>query len=156
MKISMSCTECQTDSLMTQLLETSRMKLQSQFDEWYDNLHSRKLYDTDNQSAIATSAYRSPRPSNAVSNTSILSNQSFSQSDTLTSESDRTSVESGSMYSMNQSSQRRNSLSTTQRRSEPHQAKVDGLAPSKDETVNDDILAFYQAKEEMLKRKTKR
>lgn len=89
-----------------QILEKCRANMQSQFDQWYSNLHSRGF-----DSFPSSLGGESPQKEKAGV--------------------------SGSMSS---------SIST----------RVHSYveAESKDDDVNDDIMAFYQAKEELLKLKS--
>ena len=84
------------------LLENLKTKIQSQFDEWYNNLHSRNIYDDNNNSQSKSVSIAETKP--------IISNNNTYQT-------------------------------------------INNKSQSKSDDVNDDINAFFQAKDELLKRK---
>lgn len=124
------------------MLENSRTKLQLQFDEWYSHLHSRHLYvdsgATNNQSENGGNHIISPSTSSKIK-----------PSDSVISST--TTNESASLVAASKSNYSSSSYDLSGSKISPKN-RID-IATSKDESVNEDILAFYQAKEEMLKRR---
>lgn len=114
------------------ILEKGRVNIQNQFDQWYNNLHSRENL------MASTSSHES-----FYKETSITSSNAYTTEASMSSNS-RSIANEPNEYKLNSSSSvaTNSSISTF-------------AADSKDTSdVNDDILAFYQAKEELLKRKS--
>lgn len=114
------------------ILEKGRVNIQNQFDQWYNNLHSRENL------MASTSSHES-----FYKETSITSSNAYTTEASMSSNS-RSIANEPNEYKLNSSSSvaTNSSISTF-------------AADSKDiSDVNDDILAFYQAKEELLKRKS--
>jgi hypothetical protein len=116
------------------ILEKGRLSIQNQFDQWYNNLHARENL------MASTSAHES-----FYKEASSLSSNAFTSEESMTTGSRsiaREQNEYKSSYHSSSSIASNSSISTF-------------AADSKDGgDVNDDIMAFYQAKEELLKRKS--
>ena len=137
------------------------MKMQSQFDEWYSNLHSRNMIPSDAHTSIENRDMESQsswiRPGSNQLNKSLTSTSDQSNDRTSpptyvskvnklprSTESDTKPMASymnsrSSDYSSNSELSRAESKSSNQ-----------GMS---NDDVNEDIMAFYQAKEELLKRR---
>jgi len=113
-------------------LEKGRLNIQNQFDQWYNNLHAREnLMASTNAHESFYKEASSVTSSNAYTTEASMSTNSRS----IAKEPNDYKLHSSSSVATN------SSMSTF-------------AADSKDSSdVNDDILAFYQAKEELLKRK---
>ena len=168
---------------LSQMIEKCRATMQSQFDQWYSNLQARNgVLGGPTSSSTHGSAYADQAPTNtsmsmlsSSSSTAAglnMSMQSLESSDYGTSSSggrrvpslqfdakadkpDSKSTEPSGAYS--QSNQRQQQYSHQSGGSvgsrTPLSAAPSYLAESKDEEVNEDIKLFYQAKEEMLRRR---
>jgi hypothetical protein len=114
------------------ILEKGRLNIQNQFDQWYNNLHARENLMA---STSAHESFYKEASSIASSNAYTTTEASMSTTRSLEKEPNDYKLHSASSVATN------SSMSTF-------------AADSKDSSdVNDDILAFYQAKDELLKRK---
>eukprot|EP01035_Chromulina_nebulosa_P018170 gene18170-23828_t len=147
------------------ILENCRMKMQSQFDEWYNILHSRNLYDNTNTSSksnnnltngIATKSISSmttaPNPINTSiieSSVNTINRYNLAASPiNLDGEKPKKILVNNFMNANDSSSTSLTSSLTNSLSTSLSNNKYNNL-----DDVNDDIQAFYQAKEELLKRK---
>lgn len=105
------------------LLEKGRATLQQQFDQWFNSLYSRRGV-----------------LSNTSSHSTALSSPAASNSQSL--------ITSSSSSTKKESDLRRTSVSGDDA-AQSKRSTVSGLS----DDVNEDIMAFYQAKEELLKRR---
>ena len=118
------------------ILEKGRLNIQNQFDQWYNNLHAR-------ENLMASTNAHESFYKEASSVTSVTSVTSSNTTEASMSTNSRSIAKEPNDYKLHSSSSvaTNSSMSTF-------------AADSKDSSdVNDDILAFYQAKEELLKRK---
>jgi kinesin family protein 6/9 len=120
------------------ILEKGRLNIQNQFDQWYNNLHARENL------MASTNAHESfyKEASSSSSSSSVTSSNAYTTEASMSTNS-RSIAKEPNDYKLHSSSSvaTNSSMSTF-------------AADSKDSSdVNDDILAFYQAKEELLKRK---
>ena len=114
------------------ILEKGRLNIQNQFDQWYNNLHARENLMA---STNAHESFYKEASSIASSNAYTTTEASMSTTRSIEREPNDYKLHSSSSAATN------SSMSTF-------------AADSKDSSdVNDDILAFYQAKDELLKRK---
>ena len=129
-----------------QILEKSRATLQSQFDSWYNSLHAR-----DGQ-------ILSQQQSSGNQNRSAYQLSSSAEIDEKYQSSERNSKRDvnlvrsvDSAKDSSRGSSRRDHSATEERKKKIglHVTDSDG----EDEEVNEDIMAFYKAKEELLKRR---
>jgi len=119
------------------ILEKGRLSIQNQFDQWYNNLHTRENL------MASTSAHESFYKEAS----SLSSSSAYTSEESMTTNSRNITREQNEYkpsYQSSSSIASNSSISTF------------AAADSKDGggDVNDDILAFYQAKEELLKRKS--
>lgn len=112
-------------------MEKSRTTLQNQFDSWYNALHAR-----DGQILSQSS--------NSLSRTGY----SISQSDTSEADTKRNFSERSSKFEQSSHSPRGNNQEENKTKLLSNVSDSDG-----EDEVNEDIMAFYKAKEELLKRR---
>lgn len=163
-----------------QMIEKARATMQSQFDQWYANLHARNGVIGPSHASTHGSAYadhpnasnNSSAPNNSAHNTTALGSQagssSLSQSQSLSMsmssdyrdgrEGDTRRVPSLSLDAKPLgagSGGARTSAGSVNSSVNASTSGASMLADSKvaDEEVNEDIQAFYQAKEELLRRR---
>jgi hypothetical protein len=135
-----------------QMLENSRTKLQSQFDEWFNNLHSRQLYVDSNVASAPAEDKGGQSQASIISPPTSSKHKANSDSFSSSATShDSASFAAGSKSNTSTISDAISSKAASISSISPKNRLE--LAASKDESVNEDILAFYQAKEEMLKRR---
>ena len=147
-----------------QMIEKCRATIQSQFDQWYANLHARNGMigngtGASSSSSAHTSAYAySEQPS--MQSTASYGNGGLSMS----MDSDLSTAPGRRVPSLQFDDKAGDSKAQYSPRGHapPQQVSTQGsrasavpahLAESKDDDVNEDIKLFYQAKEEMLRRR---
>lgn len=156
-------------------MENCQVKIQSQFDEWYNTLHTRNIYDNSTNISVDTDVTRSSVANTSIatmtsSNSVVGSMNSFSSANNTSSSLNSTKSSNGpnsvssridhmspipgdksSTVSINRNS---NNTQVNQINSVTASSnRVPKVAASKDDSVNNDILAFYQAKEELMRRR---
>jgi hypothetical protein len=125
-----------------QLLEKCQVKIQGDFVQWFEQLH------TNRGASLVQRAVQETQSSvqSLLNSSSSTANGSFQQSinPALSFASDNTS---GYNRGREDKAYRAEAKSST---------NSSNIAPAKfdDEDVNEDIMAFYQAKEELLKRRS--
>lgn len=131
-------------------LEKCRLTMQSQFDQWYSSLHRRS--DLVQAAVNNANAMESDGKSSVNSSTTTL----VAQEKTLLTSSTGTKLEAYSSFK-GVPSQESGMIGGVRNRGNSQAPQPQVVAESKggslENDVNDDIMAFYQAKEELLKRR---
>lgn len=134
------------------ILENCRLKMQSQFDEWYNNLHSRNIFVgnngneqsfQDHQNSIITK----PSPVPERNPWSEPRSGMGGASPRIAEEKRSVATAQPSPAVLVSTVKKLQPQSTPNSNSSKQQSNVS------EDDVNEDILAFYQAKEELLKRR---
>lgn len=149
-------------NITDQILEKSRGTLQTQFDQWYSNLHSRdgKL---SHQSRSAYSTQQRPQQQQALCHSS--SSDAKSCDDRAHVQADRkestrgvhsagAKPDSGSNRSPRSRVLPKQQQQQQQQQEQQQQQRSAVNDSDEDDDVNEDIEAFYKAKEELLKRRS--
>ena len=129
------------------------MNMQTQFDQWYNNLHMRGVSipvgeTSPDQTASASSCsipHISSNGSTMIGLTSAGMAPSLSQSKTFDQHRDDRGIKATFRQVDSSAATTNSSVSIASNRAESKYG---------DDDVNEDIMAFYQAKEELLKRRS--
>jgi hypothetical protein len=154
------------------LLEKSRATMQNQFDQWFNSLYNRggvilksnphsSMYNNTASSSSSNTTNNTSNmnnnhnnyPSSSSVSSSLESKQSYSKANTTIS-----SLSSSVPYSLEADSKESSSYQQQRHTNNQHKhpalsTTTTGDSSSSSSDVNDDIMAFYQAKEELLKRR---